>query len=329
MADLLQTFETALAVGALYALIALGYTMVYGILQFINFAHSDVVVLGAWFSFRIATEILPRLGVDPHNAPWWAGAAVLLAAMTLCSLVGFVIERLCYKPLRDAPRLNVLITAIGVSLLLQNVGQLDAVFGTQPQRMPSLLPDREVFRLDFDTQGPQQAGEAPPPVVVRQVTLRLVDVVIFVTAGVLMVLLELLIYHTRIGTAMRAVAFRTDTAALMGINVDRIISLTFIIGSALAAAAGFLYSMKYPGLNQPAHTIWVLLGLKAFVAAVIGGIGNVRGAVLGGFVIAFVEQFGAFYVSSNYRDFYVFLLLILMLLVRPTGLLGATVREKV
>jgi branched-chain amino acid transport system permease protein len=144
-----------------------------------------------------------------------------------------------------------------------------------------------------------------------------------------MVLLELLVYRSKLGMAMRAVSFNTDTAALMGINVDRIISITFVIGSSLAAAAGFLYAMKYPGLNQPAHAIWVLLGLKAFVAAVIGGIGNVRGAVLGGFVIATVEQFGAFYISSAYRDFYVFVLLIVMLLVRPSGLLGSTVREKV
>lgn len=328
MADLLQTIETSLAVGALYALIALGYTMVYGILQFINFAHSDIVVLGAWSSYRMSQQLLPRLGVDPHSPPWWAGGVVLVLAMGLCALVGFCIERICYKPLRHSPRLNVLITAIGVSLLLQNVGQLPVVFGTQPARMPSLLPDRELFSVTWESP-PAAGAEAGAAAETRRVVIRLVDAVIFVTAGVLMVLLELLVYHTRLGTAMRAVSFRTEIAALMGINVDRIISLTFLIGAALAAAAGFLFAMKYPGLNQPAHTTWVLLGLKAFVAAVIGGIGNVRGAVLGGFVIAFVEQFGAFYVSSNYRDLYVFALLILMLLVRPTGLLGSTVQQKV
>ena len=319
MAEFLQTIETSLAVGALYALIALGYTMVYGILKFINFAHSDVVVLGAWISLRLSTELLPRLGVDPTSAPWWAGAAVLLTSMAACSLIGFVIERTCYKPLRNSPRLNVLITAIGVSLLLQNLGQLNIFFGTQPARMPSLLPNTSLIEWEFAA-----AGETS-----RQLIIGLVDVVIFVTAGLLMVLLELLIFRTRLGAAMRAVSFNTETSALMGINVDRIISLTFIIGSALAAAAGFLYAMKYPGLNQPAHFVWVLLGLKAFVAAVIGGIGNVRGAVLGGFVIAAVEQFGAFYISSNYRDLYVFALLIVMLLVRPTGLLGSTVKVKV
>jgi branched-chain amino acid transport system permease protein len=322
MADFVQTLMTALAIGSLYALIALGYTMVYGILKFINFAHSDIVVLGAWTSYSLAVRILPRLGLDPHNPetppPLWVGAAVLVAAMVFCAVVGFVIERAAYRPLRRAPRLNVLITAIGVSLLLQNFGQLDFVFGASPQKMPPLLPDWELAKFTFGS------GEAS-----QDVVLSLVDAMIFATSGVLMLVLEYLVFRTKLGMAMRAVSFNTDTAALMGIPVDRVVSFTFVLGSSLAAAAGFLYVMKYPGLNQPAHTIWVLLGLKAFVAAVIGGIGNVRGAVLGGFVIAFVEQFGAFYVSSNYRDVYVFALLIVILLVKPTGLLGSPLREKV
>jgi branched-chain amino acid transport system permease protein len=236
--------------------------------------------------------------------------------MLYCGLVGFLIERLAYKPLRRAPRLNVLITAIGVSLLLQNVGQLDFVFGSSPQKMPGLLPNWDLIRLSFSGSG-------------RVITIGIVDAAIFATAAVLMMLLEFLVFRTKLGTAMRAVSFNTDIASLMGIPVDRIVSFTFVLGSALAAAAGFLYALKYPGLNQPAHAIWVLLGLKAFVAAVIGGIGNVRGAVLGGFVIATVEQFGAFYISSSYRDVYVFALLIIILLVRPTGLLGSPLQEKV
>lgn len=313
---------TALAIGSLYALIALGYTMVYGILKFINFAHSDIVVLGAWVSYTLATRLLPLLGLNPHNPetapPLWVGAVILMAAMLFCGLLGFVIERLAYKPLRRAARLNVLITAIGVSLLLQNVGQLNYVFGASPQKMPALLPNIELLRLSL----PSGDGY-------RDVVLGLVDVMIFATSAILMLVLEYLVFRTKLGTAMRAVSFSTDNASLMGIPVDRVVSFTFVLGSSLAAAAGFLYVMKYPGLNQPAHSIWVLLGLKAFVAAVIGGIGNVRGAVLGGFVIAFVEQFGAFYISSNYRDVYVFALLIIILLVRPTGLLGSPVREKV
>ncbi len=322
MADLVQTLITALAIGSLYALIALGYTMVYGILKFINFAHSDIVVLGAWISYTLSSKLLPRLGLDPHNPvtppPIWVAAVVLILSMIICGLIGFVIERLAYKPLRRAPRLNVLITAIGVSLLLQNLGQLNFMFGASPQKMPALLPGWEIATLTFSD------GESA-----RSVVINLVDTVIFATSATLMLLLQYLVFRTKLGTAMRAVSFNPDNAALLGIPVDRVVSFTFVLGSALAAAAGFLYVMKYPGMNQPAHTIWVLLGLKAFVAAVIGGIGNVRGAVLGGFVIAFVEQFGAFYISSNYRDVYVFALLIVILLVRPTGLLGSPLREKV
>jgi branched-chain amino acid transport system permease protein len=225
--------------------------------------------------------------------------------MLACGLVGFTIERLAYKPLRRAPRLNVLITAIGVSLLLQNLGQLNFLFGASPQKMPALLPHWEILNISL----PSGNGT-------REVVVSLVDATIIVTSAVLMIALEYLVFRTKMGTAMRAVSFDIDTASLMGVPVDRVISFTFVLGSTLAAAAGFLYAMKYPGLNQPAHSIWVLLGLKAFVAAVIGGIGNVRGAVLGGFVIAAVEQFGAFYLSSNYRDVYVFALLILILLVR-------------
>jgi branched-chain amino acid transport system permease protein len=320
MSDFVQTLITALAVGGLYALIALGYTMVYGILKFINFAHSDIVVLGAWISYTLATKFLPMLGLDPHNPetppPLWLGGLILLLAMVTCGIIGFLIERLAYKPLRKAPRLNVLITAIGVSLLLQNVGQLSFVFGANPQKMPALLPSWEIARISL--------GGSDHPVVIG-----LVDTVILGTSAALMLALEYLVFHTKLGTAMRAVSFSPDTASLMGIPVDRVVSFTFVLGSALAAAAGFLYVMKYPGLNQPAHTIWVLLGLKAFVAAVIGGIGNVRGAVIGGFVIAFVEQFGAYYISSSYRDVYVFALLIIILLVKPTGLLGSPYREKV
>jgi branched-chain amino acid transport system permease protein len=322
MADFVQTLLTTLEVGSLYALIALGYTMVYGILKFINFAHSDIVVLGAWISFTLSSWILPAIGLDPHNPvtppPFCVGGAILIASMIACSIVGFFIERLAYRPLRNAPRLNVLITAIGVSLLLQNVGQLDFVFGSSPQKMPALLPNWSVIDFTF----PSGAGS-------RVISIGLVDVILFVTSAVLMLALEYLVYRTKLGTAMRAVSYSPTTASLMGIPVDRVVSFTFVLGSALAAAAGFLYVMKYPGLNQPAHTIWVLLGLKAFVAAVIGGIGNVRGAVVGGFVIAFVEQFGAFYISSSYRDVYVFAMLIVILLVQPNGLLGSPVREKV
>jgi branched-chain amino acid transport system permease protein len=303
-----QTLMDGVAVGSLYALIALGYTMVYGTLQFINFAHSDIFVLGAWISYTIADAMGYALaGTHP---PLYAGILIMLAAMATCGAAGFTIERLAYRPLRKAPRLNVLITAIGVSLFLQNVGQLKWFFGTQPQRMPSLIEDSVLARF---------AG----------VQVHLVDVIGAVTAFVLMLVLDWLIFRTRLGRAMRAVSHDTNVAALMGINVDAVISFTFVLGSSLAAAAGFLYAMKYPGLNQPAHATWVLLGLKAFVAAVIGGIGNIRGAMLGGVLIGFIELFGAAYLSPHLRDIYVFSILILVLLVRPSGILGKAVAEKV
>jgi len=304
----LQTLMDGVAVGSLYALIALGYTMVYGTLQFINFAHSDIFVLGAWVSYSIAVAMgYALVGTHP---PLYAGIFIMIAAMATCGAVGFSVERLAYRPLRKAPRLNVLITAIGVSLFLQNVGQLKWFFGTQPQRMPSLIEDTILARI---------AG----------VQVHLVDLIAAGTALTLMLVLDWLIFRTRLGRAMRAVSHDTSVAALMGINVDAVISFTFVLGSTLAAAAGFLYAMKYPGLNQPAHATWVLLGLKAFVAAVIGGIGNIRGAMLGGILIGFIELFGAAYLSPHLRDIYVFSILILVLLVRPSGVLGQAVAEKV
>jgi len=304
----LQTLMDGIAVGSLYALIALGYTMVYGILQFINFAHSDIFVLGAWVSYSIAVGL--GYAAIQGSPPAYASVLIILAAMATCGAVGFTIERLAYRPLRKAPRLNVLITAIGVSLFLQNVGQLKWFFGTQPQRMPAVLDDRILGSL---------AG----------VQIHSVDLIGAATALALMLVLDWLIFRTRLGRAMRAVSHDIAVASLMGINVDAVISFTFVLGSSLAAAAGFLYAMKYPGLNQPAHATWVLLGLKAFVAAVIGGIGNIRGAMLGGILIGFIELFGAAYLSPHLRDIYVFSILILVLLVRPTGILGRAVAEKV
>jgi len=310
---LIQTLLDGFAVGSLYALIALGYTMVYGILKFINFAHSDIFVLGAWISWVVAARGM-ALGLEHMAAgppAWWTGPLVLVAAMAACGAAGFLIERFAYRPLRNAPRLNVLITAIGVSLLLQNTGQLKVFFGPYPKSMPRLVPDVPLAEL---------AGVKVP----------LVDVLVAGVAILLMLGLEWLIFRTKLGRAMRAVSFDTRNAALMGINVNAVISFTFVLGSALAAAAGFLYAMKYPaGLKQPADTSWVMLGLKAFVAAVVGGIGNVRGAMLGGIVIGLLEFFGVAYLDPLYRDVYVFSLLILVLLFRPTGILGRATVEKV
>lgn len=308
MDQLLQTLKDGVTLGSLYALIALGYTMVYGILKFINFAHSDIVVLGGWIALSLAVAILNALGVV--EPPIWVGAVVLIGAMVSCGIVGFTIERLAYKPLRGSPRLNVLITAIGVSLLLQNTGQLQALFGTSPRRIPDLLPDTTLLSIG-------------------QVQLKLIDVVGAGTAILLMVALEWLVFHTKIGRAMRATSHNVNVAALMGIPVNRVISFTFVLGSMLAAAGGFLWALKYQTIKQTADSSWVLLGLKAFVAAVVGGIGNVRGAMLGGLAIGLIEQFGAAYLSSSMKDVYVFTILIIVLLVRPSGLLGKATIEKV
>ena len=310
MTTFLQTLVDGLTVGSLYALIALGYTMVYGILKFINFAHSDVFALGVWMSI-VWAGVLGVGGAAAGPPPWYFGGLILVLCMLSCGVVGFVIERLAYKPLRNAPRLNVLITAIGVSLLLQNVGQLPFVFGPYPKPTPTLLPEGELFAI---------AG----------VKIRIVDAAVVGTAAVLMIALQWLIYRTKIGAAMRAVSFNIRTASLMGINVNSVISFTFVVGTMLAAAAGFLYAMRYGGqAKQTADSMWVMLGLKAFVAAVVGGIGNVRGAVLGGLLIGLIEFFGVQYLSSHYRDAYVFAILIAVLLLRPEGVLGKATVEKV
>lgn len=383
-----------LAVGSLYALIALGYTMVYGILKFINFAHSDIFVLGAWVSYAtallagFADSNMAMAGIQTTHVPAWllyglcsgtllaggwaavdyvrgrglgdsaramvlgsswawaclglaltarylrasgwtitAGGVILVVAMLTCGLVGFTLERVAYKPLRKAPRLNVLITAIGISLLLQNLGQLPWMFGTRPERMPTLLPDRVL--LEVGGLAGLAAADGSATWVVQPVRIRLLDCIAAGTAVVLMLGLDWLVFRTKIGRAMRAVSLSERNAALMGIPVDRIISFTFVLGSMLAAAAGFLYGQKYAKLGQTADTLWVLLGLKAFVAAVVGGIGNIRGAMLGGILIGLLEFFGVAYFVPQLRDVYVFGVLVLVLIVRPGGVLGSTATEKV
>jgi branched-chain amino acid transport system permease protein len=304
-AKFLQTLVDTLALGALYALIALGYTLVYGVLRFINFAHSDIVTFGAWISFVLAGKL--GFATSPSAL---ALPIIIVLAMALCAGLGVAIERFAYRPLRNAPRLNVLITAIGVSLLLQNGGMLSWAFGPNPQHMPALVADKALVTI---------AG----------VNLRLVDTLVLILALLLVGALQLLVYRTRMGRAMRAVSFDERVASLMGVNVGRIVTITFAIGSALAAAGGLLYAVKYEGLPITAHSTWVLLGLTAFVAAVIGGIGDVRGAAIGALLIAAVQQFGAAYVSSQLRDIYVFTILIIVLLVKPAGLFGRTAVEKV
>jgi branched-chain amino acid transport system permease protein len=296
LTEFLQQLLNGLSLGAIFALIALGYTMVYGVLRFINFAHADIFMVGA-FAGYYGGQLVPAGSI-------WGGLAVLVLAMIACALLGVIIERLAYRPLRNGPTLNVLITAIGISLLLQNVGQF--VFGATPRAFPELFPV-----ATFDLGGVFISSNQ---LVVIGVTL------------VLLFALRFIVLRTKIGTAMRAVSMNKQAASLVGINNDYVISFTFALGSALAAAGGILYSLNYPSIDP---LMGVLPGLKAFVAAVLGGIGNIPGAALGGLLLGVVETFVNGSEWSTYKDAIAFTLLILILLFRPAGLLGRHVKEKV
>lgn len=300
MTELLQHLVNGLSLGSVYALIALGYTMVYGVLQLINFAHAEVFMLGA-FAGLYGARWLPALEGSPRFF------SILVLSMGFCAAVGLAIERFAYRPLRGRPRLNALITAIGVSMLIQSVAQLPFFMGPSPQFFPPLLPNVSLFSFGGVSVGSLQA-------------------VTVVASLALMVALHRLVFHTRLGSAMRAVSFDGKTAALMGIDTNRVVALTFVIGSALAAAAGILVGMSYPRIEP---TMGVLLGLKAFVAAVLGGIGNIRGAMAGGLTIGVVEALAVGYGSSSYRDAVAFGILILVLIFKPSGIFGRAVAEKV
>ena len=300
MGDLLQQLVNGIAWGGIYALIALGYTMVYGVLKLINFAHGEVYMVGAMTGYYAAHAF----GVA--DAPSLGGLVLTLAAsMTVCGLLAALIERVAYRPLRNAPRLAPLITAIGVSLLLQNLGQI--VFGADPKFFPSLIESRDVLALGT-------------------LSISNVQVTVLGTALVLMAALQLVVTRTRFGRAIRAVSFDAPAAALMGVPVDRVILGTFVTGAMLAGAAGVLVGLTNPKIDP---LMGVLPGLKAFVAAVLGGIGNIPGAMVGGLLLGVIETLVSGYLSSTYRDAIAFVLLILILLYKPTGLFGVTQTEKV
>jgi branched-chain amino acid transport system permease protein len=296
MSEFLQQLLNGISLGAIYALIALGYTMVYGVLRFINFAHSDVFMVGAFAGYYLG-RLLPE-----HTV--LGGITVLVGAMIACALLGMTIERLAYRPLRGAPTLNVLITAIGVSLLLEYTGQL--VFGATPRTFPAIFPVAQ-----FEVGG----------LVISSNQLMVIGVSI-----ALMVVLQLIVFRTRIGTAMRAVSLNPNAARLVGVNNDVVISFTFGLGSALAAAGGILYAINYPSIDP---LMGVMPGLKAFVAAILGGIGNIPGAALGGLLLGTVETFVSGSQFSTYKDAIAFGILIIILLFRPAGLLGKFTVEKV
>jgi len=288
----LRQLINGLHVGSIYALIALGYTMVYGVLRLINFAHGDIIMVGAYTAMAVMTML---------GMPFWVAT---LAAMAMCAALGVTIDRLAYKPIRTLPRINSLITAIGASLFLQNASQL--IFSPTPRPFPSGLPTTPV------SIGGLEIGS---------VTL----LTIFIAVG-LMLLLQAFIRLTRMGKAMRAVSEDMGAAQLMGISLSRTVSVTFAIGSALAAIGAVLYSSAYPSISP---VMGAMPGLKAFIAAVLGGIGVLPGAMLGGFIMGIAESLTKGFISSQLADAVVFGILIVVLLVKPSGILGHSVHEKV
>jgi branched-chain amino acid transport system permease protein len=296
VSEFLQQIINGVSLGSIYALIALGYTMVYGVLRFINFAHSDVFMLGSFAGFYLG-PYFPKESL-------LAGTMVLLLAMLICAIIGIIIERLAYRPLRASSKLNVLITAIGVSLLLENGGQF--VFGPNPKAFPSLFPTTPIHLGNMVISSNQVA---------------VIGITIFLIAG-----LQWIVLRTKLGTAMRALSFNPVASSLVGINNDVVIAFTFGLGSALAAAGGILYSMNYPSIEP---LMGILPGLKAFVAAVLGGIGNIPGAALGGLLLGIIETFVNGSRFSTWTDAIAFAILILILLLRPAGLLGKAQVEKV
>jgi branched-chain amino acid transport system permease protein len=285
---------SGISLGSVYAIIALGYTMVYGIAKMLNFAHGDVIMVGAYVSFLASSNL------------GWPPILGILLAMVVCTALGVFIERMAYKPLREAPALAVLITAIGVSYFLQNAALL--LWTSNPKVFPSVVGDH-TFKI-FNNQLP----------------VSLVTIVTVITCVVIMVGLTFFTNKTKMGKAMRAVSADKGAAQLMGINVNSTISLTFAIGSALAAVAGVLLCSAYPTLMP---TTGSMPGIKAFTAAVFGGIGSIPGAMVGGLLLGIIEIFSKAYISTQLSDAIVFGVLIVVLLVKPAGLLGKTVREKV
>jgi branched-chain amino acid transport system permease protein len=294
-----QLIWDGLFVGSFYALIALGYSMVYGITKLLNFAHGDIYMLGAFIGFAILTS----LGGLPASLSMGALLVVLMLSMLLTGTAGVVIERLAYRPLRGAPRLAVLITAVGVSFSLEY--GVSAVAGPNPRAFPVRLEGRV-----FDVLGAR---------------VSLPQIILMLIAAVLMIALNTYVQKTSTGRAMRSIALDMTGSLLMGINVNAVISRTFFIGSALAGAAGVMAGAYYGKVD---FLMGFIIGLKAFTAAVIGGIGNIKGAMLGGLVLGFIEAFGTEWFGGQWRDVFAFAVLILFLTLRPTGILGERVTER-
>ena len=305
LAQVPQQIINGLTLGAVYALIALGYSMVYGILQLLNFAHGDVYMVGAFIGYGVLAVLVPAS--TPLLPALLTILLMLAAAMIGCGFLGVAIEWFAYRPLRNAPRIAPLISALGMSILLENAVQL------------TLTAQFRVYRTE--TLIPLSAGVDLGPAHLSAVRALVIGAAILMMLG-----LAYLVSRTRLGRAMRAVALDREAAAMMGVDVDRVIVMTFFIGSALAGAGGVLTGLVF---TRVWHTMGFTAGLKGFTSAVIGGIGNIPGAMLGGMLIGLLEAFAAGFISSTFRDVIVFAVLILFLLIRPSGLLGATAAQKV
>jgi len=302
LALFLQHLVNALSLGSLYALIAIGYTMVYGILRLINFAHGDIFMLGGYFAFYLITAFF---------LPWWV-AFILAIAFT--ALFGIGLERVAYRPLRDSPKISIMISAIGASFLIENLATV--IFGGRQKGFP--IPPFFNKLMKFAIGNDQS----------KVVTVVMISAIIPVVTILLLAILLWIVNKTKTGMAMRAVSTDLDAARLQAIDVDKTISFTFGIGSLMAAIGGILWSLKYPQLNP---TMGIMPGLKCFIAAVLGGIGNISGAVLGGFLLGFLEIMIIAFLPglTGYRDAFAFIVLILVLLFKPSGLLGKNQVEKV
>lgn len=291
MTYLLQQSLNALQLGSIYALIALGYTMVYGILTMINFAHGDLFMVGAFVTFFAATIL------DLPFVP------TLLISMIGVALLGVAIERVAYKPLRNAPRVSAVITALGVGIFLEN---LMLVFNPYPRSIPQLIP-QTIWTIGG-------------------VSITNLNIIIIVLAIAMMIMLDFIVRKTMVGMAMRAISWDKTIVPLMGVPIDLIVSATFALGTSLGAAAGVMYSLAFPVIDP---YMGILIGWKAFIAAVVGGIGNIRGAMVGGFILGAVEIMVAAFAPSTYRDFVAFTLLLVLLIFRPYGILGKPRIQKV
>ncbi len=296
-----QQVVNGLQLGLVYALIALGYTMVYGIIRLINFAHGDVFMVGAFVGFFVIR------GLGSSGLGGWVLIPALLLAIIVCTVLGVAIERFAYRPLRSAPRIASLITAIGVSLFLEYGTSLRFVFG----------PDIRIFPLPIAVTNVIHIGD---------LTISNIQVIVLVVTLLFLALLQYVVFRTKMGLAMRGVSYDYDTATLMGVNVDVVVSFTFALGSALAAVGGILYAMAYP---QVQTFMGLMPGIKAFVAAVLGGIGIIPGAMLGALIMGQAEVLTAAFISTTWKDAVAFAILIIVLMIKPTGLLGKRETDKV